>query len=137
MFPTSILKTRHPESGKQSFRWMGPKIVSQTLETNSSKRRAFGTDITNHEDLKRKRIDCSKEVTVAMHSNIDCKKVEHNENITMQQQASDNSKAFVFGPFTPAATKKAGISGNKKLKHAQDWENLADTYRPQYSNKGT
>ncbi|KAK1423299.1 hypothetical protein QVD17_18597 [Tagetes erecta] len=128
-------KTRHPQSGKPSFRWMGPKIVSQTLDTNSSKRRAFGTDITNHEDVKRKRIDCSKEVTVAMPSNIDCVKVKNNENITMQQQASRKSKAFVFGPFTPAITQKAGNSGNKKLKQAQDWENLAGTYHSQYNNK--
>jgi len=134
-------KTRHLESGKPSFRWLGSKTKSQTLDTtNSLKRRAFGTDITNHGDSKGKQIDSlsdwsSKNVTVAMHSNIDCVKVEHNETITMQQQSSRNSKEFVFGPFTPAVTQRVGSSGNKKLKQAQDWENLADTYRPQYSNK--
>ncbi|XP_076950963.1 E2F transcription factor-like E2FF, partial [Bidens hawaiensis] len=77
----------------------------------------------------------SKDVTVAMHSNIDFMKVKYNENITTQQQSSRNSKEFVFGPFTPAIVPKVGTSGNKKLKRAQDWENLADTYRPQYCNK--
>ncbi|KAJ0692585.1 putative transcription factor E2F-DP family [Helianthus annuus] len=131
-------KTRHPESGKPSFRWLGPKTKSQTLDTN--KRRGFGTDITNHEALKRKHVDSlsdwsSKDVTVAMHGNIDCVKVEYSENNTTQQQSSCNSKEFVFGPFTPAITQRVGSSGNKKLKQVQDWENLADTYRPQYCNK--
>lgn len=137
---------RHPESGKPSFRWLGlkgyPKTKSLALDTNNSKRRAFGTDITNHEDSKRNRIDSmsdwsSKDVTVAMHANFDCVKVEYDENTTMQQQQPQrNSKEFVFGPFTPATTQKAGTSVNKKLKKTQDWENLADTYRPQYRNKG-
>ncbi|KAL8248719.1 hypothetical protein R6Q59_005587 [Mikania micrantha] len=133
-------KTRHPESGKPSFRWLGLKNKSQSLDANSLKRRAFGTDITNHDNSKSKQIDSlsdwsSKDVTVAMHSNVDCVKVEYNENITMLKQSSRTSKEFVFGPFTPATTQKIGFSGNKKLKQAQDWENLADTYRPQYCNK--
>ncbi|KVI02433.1 E2F Family [Cynara cardunculus var. scolymus] len=111
------------------------KTKSQTLDTNNSKRRAFGTDITNHDDSKRHRIDSfsdwsSKEVSVAMHMNLDSVKVECDENLTMPPQC--NSKEFVFGPFTPATAHKIGPSGNKKIKQAQDWENLADTYRPQY-----
>ncbi|GKC87985.1 hypothetical protein Tco_1148634 [Tanacetum coccineum] len=46
-----------------------------------------------------------------------------------------NSKKFVFGPFTPATAHRAGTLGNKRLTHAQDGENLADSYRPQYRNK--
>lgn len=135
-------KMRHPESGKPAFRWLGlkgdPKTKSQTLDTNNSKRRAFGTDITNHDDSKRHQIDSlsdwsSKEVSVAMHMNLDNVKVECDENLTMPSQR--NLKEFVFGPFTPATAHKVGTSGNKKLKQAQDWENLADTYRPQYRNK--
>ncbi|KAI3813180.1 hypothetical protein L1987_17898 [Smallanthus sonchifolius] len=136
-------KTRHPESGKPSFRWLGfkghPKTKSQTLDTNNSKRRDFGTDITNHSDLKRNRMDSlsgwsSKDVTVAMHRNLDNVKIEYDENITTQVQPACNSKEFVFGPFSPAIVQKVGVSGNKKLKQALDWENLADTYRPQYRN---
>ncbi|KAI3665918.1 hypothetical protein L6452_44553 [Arctium lappa] len=135
-------KMRHPESGKPAFRWLGlkgdPKTKSQTLDTNNSKRKAFGTDITNHDDSKRHRIDSlsdwsSKEVSVAMHMNLDSVKVECDENLSMPPQR--NSKEFVFGPFTPATAHKVGTSGNKNLKQAQDWENLADTYRPQYRNK--
>ncbi|XP_076930765.1 E2F transcription factor-like E2FF [Bidens hawaiensis] len=118
----------------------GSNATSKTLDTNVSKRRAFGTDITNHDDSKRKQIDAmsdwsSKDVTVAMHSNIDFMKVKYNENITTQKQSSRNSKEFVFGPFTPATVPKVGTSGNKMIKRAQDWENMADTYRPQYCNK--
>ncbi|XP_022022665.1 E2F transcription factor-like E2FF isoform X2 [Helianthus annuus] len=136
-------KTRHPESGKPSFRWLGlkghPNTKSRTLDTNNSKRRDFGTDITNRDDLKRNRIDSlsdwsSKGVTVAMHGNFDNVKIEYDENVTTQMQPARNSKEFVFGPFTPAIVQKVGVCGNKKSKRAQDWENLADTYRPQYRN---
>ncbi|XP_076953572.1 E2F transcription factor-like E2FE [Bidens hawaiensis] len=135
-----IEKVRHPETGKPSFRWLGSNTKSKTLDTNVSKRRTFGTNITNRDDSKRKQIDTmsdwsSKDVTAAMHGNIDFKKVKYNENIATQEQSSRNSKEFVFGPFTPATVPKVGTSGNKKLKRAQDWENLADTYRPQYCNK--
>ncbi|KAJ9564339.1 hypothetical protein OSB04_000305 [Centaurea solstitialis] len=135
-------KMRHPESGKPAFRWLGlkgdPRTKSQTLDANSSKRRAFGTDITNHDDLKRHRMDSfsdwsSKEVSVAMHMNLESVKVECDENLTMLPQR--NSKEFVFGPFTPVNAHKVGNYGNRTLKQAQDWENLADTYRPQYRNK--
>ncbi|KAJ0447193.1 putative transcription factor E2F-DP family [Helianthus annuus] len=135
-------KTRHPESGKPSFRWLGlkghPNTKSRTLDTNNPKRRDFGTDITNRDDLKRNRIDSlcdwsSKGVTVAMHGNFDNVKIEYDENVTTQMQPARNSKEFVFGPFTPAIVQK-GVCGNKKSKRAQDWENLADTYRPQYRN---
>ncbi|GJV62490.1 E2F transcription factor-like E2FF isoform X1 [Tanacetum coccineum] len=139
-------KIRHPENGKPAFRWLGvnghPNTKSLALDTNNSKRRAFGTDITNYTDSKRYRMDSSsdwssKGVTVAMHRNIDCVKFEHDENITMLQQPQRNPKEFVFGPFTPATAHRAGTSGNKRVTQTQDWENLADTYRPQYRNKGT
>lgn len=147
---------RHPESGKPSFRWLGLKGEKETKSlqpldtntiTNSSKRRAFGTDITNNvndSDSKRYRIESlsdwsSKEVTVAMHGNmnmnIDIVKVEmeSDENLCLplHPQNQRNSKEFVFGPFRPV-----GMSGNKKSKESQDWEKLAHTYRPQYHNKG-
>nr|XP_043608075.1 E2F transcription factor-like E2FF [Erigeron canadensis] len=137
-----LQKMRHPESGKPAFRWLGlkePKTKPIILATDNSKRRAFGTDITNSCGLKRNRNDslsgwCSKDATVAVDGNIDC-----DENITMQKQLplQRNSKEFVFGPFTPVTgtAHKVGSSGNKKLKQAPEWENLADTYRPRYLNK--
>ncbi|KAK1438864.1 hypothetical protein QVD17_04676 [Tagetes erecta] len=133
-------KTRHPESGKPSFRWLGlkghPSIKSQTLDTNNSKRREFGKDITNHGDLKRNSLSdwSSKDVTVAMHSNLDNVKTEYDENITRQILPARKSKEFVFGPFKPAIAQKVGAFGNKKVKRPQDWGNLADAYRPQYHN---
>ncbi|KAK9052433.1 hypothetical protein SSX86_029062 [Deinandra increscens subsp. villosa] len=136
-------KTRHPESGKPSFRWLGlkghPKTKFQTLHTSNPKRRDFGTDITNHGDVKRNRTDSlsdwsSKDVTVAMHGNVNNVKIEYDENVTMQIQPARKSKEFVFGPFTPATAQKVGLSGNKKSNRTQNWENLADTYRPQYRN---
>ncbi|KAI3503393.1 hypothetical protein L1887_31834 [Cichorium endivia] len=135
-------KMRHPESGKPSFRWLGLKGHVETKSvpldnTINSKRRVFGTDISNQDDLKLKRqkMEClsdwsSKEVTVAINGNIDIVKVECDENLPPLPLPQRNSKEFVFGPFTPVVA-----SGVKKSKQGQNWENLADTYRPQYRNK--
>ncbi|KAL4554228.1 hypothetical protein LXL04_039659 [Taraxacum kok-saghyz] len=132
-------KMRHPESGKPSFRWLGlkghPNSECITLDTNSSKRRAFGTHITNNdnnEESKRYRMSewSSKEVIVAIHGNVDIVKVECDENLPPPPPPQRNSKEFVFGPFRPV-----GASGSKKLKPGEDWENLTDTYRPQHDNK--
>ncbi|GKC65977.1 hypothetical protein Tco_1098575 [Tanacetum coccineum] len=80
---------------KPAFRWLGVNrhlnTKSLALDTSNSKSRAFGTDITNYTDTKRYRMDSSSDwsskcVRLAMHRNIDCVKLEHDENITMLQQ---------------------------------------------------
>ncbi|KAM7508096.1 hypothetical protein LguiA_018549 [Lonicera macranthoides] len=136
-----IQKTRHPESGKPAFRWLGLKGhlkngLDTSSDSNESKKRVFGTEITNTDSkrYKAESIDWkSKEkVNVAMHTKKDGDlKDEYDEN-SMKQ---NSSKDFVFGPFSPATVPKAAVSGNKNVKRVQDWENLASTYRPQYRNQ--
>ncbi|MBA0683380.1 hypothetical protein Goari_025044 [Gossypium aridum] len=131
--------THHPESRKPAFRWLGwgAKLhngSTTALELNESKKRTFGTEITN-QNLKRTKANSSihrklnQKETTGMHIKLDS--VEHDHK--MQQHSKQCSKGFAFGPFTPAAIS----SGNRNVRPIRDWESLASIYKPQYLNQGT
>ncbi|KAI3522947.1 hypothetical protein L1887_00999 [Cichorium endivia] len=65
-----------------------------------------------------------------MNGNINIVKVECDENLPPLPLPQRHSKEFVCGPFTPVIASRV-----KKSKQGQIWENLADTYHPQYRNK--
>ncbi|XP_057491312.1 E2F transcription factor-like E2FF isoform X1 [Actinidia eriantha] len=118
-----IEKTHHPESRKPAFRWLGLKGSSKNgpataLDLNESKKRVFGTDITNTLPKKYK-ADSS---------------LDWNSN-QKEQKGKHSSKGFVFGPFTPAKVAEGGDPENKNVSRAQDLEDLASSYRPQYRNQ--
>ncbi|KAK8586896.1 hypothetical protein V6N13_085913 [Hibiscus sabdariffa] len=132
-----IEKTHHPESRKPAFRWLGwgAKLhngSTTALELNESKKRMFGTEITNH-GLKRMKTSSSvhqklnQKENMAMHIKLDSVEYEHK----MEPQSKPCSKGFAFGPFTPTAIS----SGNKNERPSRDWESLASTYKPQYLNQ--
>jgi transcription factor E2F7/8 len=132
-----IQKTRHPDSGKPAFRWLGLKEdgkigLDTSSESSESKRRVFGTDITNM-DSKRSKVESSDWKFKEKISNVEKKgdlKDKCGENLMKQT----GSKDFVFGPFSPANVPKSTGSADKNPKQVQDWENLASAYRPQYRN---
>ncbi|KAK9039531.1 hypothetical protein V6N11_014729 [Hibiscus sabdariffa] len=132
-----IEKIHHPESRKPAFRWLGwgAKLhngSTTALELNESKKRMFGTEITNH-GLKRMKTNSSvhqklnQKENMAMHIKLDSVEYEHK----MEHQSKPCSKGFAFGPFTPTAIS----SGNKNERPSRDWESLASTYKPQYLNQ--
>ncbi|KAE8668612.1 E2F transcription factor-like E2FF [Hibiscus syriacus] len=132
-----IEKTHHPESRKPAFRWLGwgakhHNGSKTALELNESKKRTFGTEITNH-GLKRTKTNTSvhrklnQKEHMAMHIKLDSVEYEHK----MEHHSEACSKGFAFGPFTPAAVS----SGNKNVRAIRDWESLASTYKPQYLNQ--
>ncbi|TYH52454.1 hypothetical protein ES332_D09G029300v1 [Gossypium tomentosum] len=132
-----IEKTHHPESRKPAFRWLGwgAKLhngSTTALELNESKKRTFGTEITN-QNLKRTKANSSihrklnQKENTGMHIKLDS--VEHDHK--MQQHSKQCSKGFAFGPFTPAAIS----SGNRNVRPIRDWESLASIYKPQYLNQ--
>ncbi|GLU11194.1 hypothetical protein SLE2022_279540 [Rubroshorea leprosula] len=137
-----IEKIHHPESRKPAFRWLGweGKRYSGSataLDLNETKKRVFGSDITNN-SLKRNKVDypgdwiSDQKENMSMHSNHDISHNNHNMH-KLKQHSKHSSKDFVFGPFTPANIK--GDSGNKNVRGLQDWENLASGYKPQYRNQ--
>ncbi|XVF14173.1 hypothetical protein REPUB_Repub09cG0034400 [Reevesia pubescens] len=132
-----IEKTHHPNSRKPAFRWLGwgAKLhngSTTALVLNESKKRMFGTEITNH-SLKRTKANSSghqklnQKENMAMH--IEHESVEYDHN--MEQHPKQSSKDFVFGPFTPAGMP----SVNKNVRPVREWESLASTYKPRYLNQ--
>ncbi|KAA8530285.1 hypothetical protein F0562_004994 [Nyssa sinensis] len=139
-----IEKTHHPENRKPAFRWLGTKEnfkngPATDLDLDESKRRAFGTEITNTTS-KRYKADSSTDrnsnpkANMPTHMKQNNLKDKHDEN-SLEQHSKHSSKDFVFGPFTPASVPKVGDPENKNVRRVQDWENLASSYRPQYRNQ--
>ncbi|XP_022751903.1 E2F transcription factor-like E2FF [Durio zibethinus] len=135
-----IEKTHHPESRKPAFRWLGwgAKLHNGSktaLVLNESKKRVFGTEITNH-SLKRTKANSSvhqksqQKENIATHNKHESIEYDH-EIYKLEQHSKQSSKGFVFGPFTPAGMP----SGNKNVRPVRDWESLACTYKPQYLNQ--
>ena len=116
----SDLQTQHPESRKPAFRWLGLKGNSKgpatALDLKESKKRVFGTDVTNTLPKKYK-ADSS---------------LDWNSN-QKEQHGKHSSKGIVFGPFTPAKVAEGGDSEDKNVRR----EDLASFYRPRYHNQGT
>ncbi|GFS45064.1 DP-E2F-like protein 3 [Actinidia rufa] len=117
-----IEKTQHPESKKPAFRWLGLKGSSKNgpataLDLKESKKRVFGTDVTNTLPKKYK-ADSS---------------LDWNSN-QKEQHGKHSSKGIVFGPFTPAKVAEGGDSEDKNVRR-EDLEDVASSYRPQYRNQ--
>lgn len=131
------MQIHHPETRKPAFRWLGMtgKPDNGTKESqvfSESKKRKFGTDLTNT-TTKRFKVD-ENGLQVLKPSNLMQVKLEleiEDEKTTMA------ARSYQFGPFAPANVPKVGASNDEKGKQAVDWESLASTYRPQYHNQGT
>ena len=98
---------------------------------SDSKKRIFGTDLTNA-TTKRLRMDEDRFKILKAHNQVQVKHEKQNENerITV-------GKSYQFGPFAPANVPEVGESHDGKGNEAVDWESLASSYRPQYHNQGT
>lgn len=123
------LQSRHVQSGKPAYRWLGwrGKLKNEfdtASDLNEPKKRVFGSDITNC-NSKRSRVDSQ----VGWKSKSD-------ENEVKQHAKHISQKGIDFGPFAPVSMSKAGDAKDKIVNQIQEWENLASTYRPQYHNQG-
>ncbi|XP_057482590.1 E2F transcription factor-like E2FF isoform X2 [Actinidia eriantha] len=117
-----IEKTQHPESKKPAFRWLGLTGSSKNgpataLDLKESKKRVFGTDVTNTLPKKYK-ADSS---------------LDWNSN-QKEQHGKHSYKGIVFGPFTPAKVAEGGDSEDKNVRR-EDLEDVVSSYRPQYRNQ--
>ncbi|CAH8334458.1 unnamed protein product [Eruca vesicaria subsp. sativa] len=124
-----IEKTNLPGTRKPAYKWLGSKSLTEKgarlfNSTNESKKRVFGTEITNL-STKRNKTDCSSN-----YKKIGYKK--HEEEETKQA-----AKSYVFGPFSPTAASKKNynIVRTNNSGRLQDLEALASTHKPQYCNQ--
>ncbi|CAA3018233.1 E2F transcription factor-like E2FE [Olea europaea var. sylvestris] len=119
-----IEKIHHPETRKPAFRWLG---LQENGPANESKKRVFGTDLTNS-TLKRCKVDGNAELQLQ-------KQVKNQSSENEVDTSRTSAKSFQFGPFAPVNVPKVEASGNGKPKQVIHWESLASTYRPQYHNQ--
>ncbi|PIN05698.1 Transcription factor E2F/dimerization partner (TDP)-like protein [Handroanthus impetiginosus] len=131
-----IEKTHHPETRKPAFRWLGlngkpDNGSSDSMDLSESKKRVFGTDLTNT-NTKRFKVDEQAAQVLKLNNPIRVK-CESSENEVERTRSA--VKSYQFGPFAPANVPKVGASHDEKEKQVVDWESLASTYRPQYHNQ--
>lgn len=130
------MQTHHPETRKPAFRWLGlngkpENRTADSVTLSDSKKRIFGTDLTNA-TTKRLKTDEGTFRVLKPHSQVRVKQEKENED---EREAVE--KSYQFGPFAPAPVPCVGDSNDGKGNQAVDWESLASSYRPQYHNQGT
>ncbi|KAK8990685.1 hypothetical protein V6N11_028650 [Hibiscus sabdariffa] len=134
-----IEKIHTVDTRKPAFRWLGLREKSEkgsadTVVLNESKKRVFGTDVTNV-SFKKSKVDSSNE----QNPNQCIKSQKHKSvEILADRSCSEGSKqgpkSYQFGPFAPInLTKNSNTETGAKPVH--DWESLASMYRPQYHNQ--
>ncbi|KAL0440830.1 UNVERIFIED_CONTAM: E2F transcription factor-like E2FE [Sesamum radiatum] len=131
-----IEKTHHPETRKPAFRWLGlngksDNVPADSLVLSESKKRMFGTDLTNTSG-KRFKVGEDAAQVLKPHNPMRVKHETENE----VERTRSAVKSYQFGPFAPANVPKSGASQDERGKQVVDWESLASAYRPQYHNQG-
>ncbi|CAN7052353.1 unnamed protein product [Brassica oleracea var. botrytis] len=125
-----IEKTHIPGTRKPAYKWLGSKSLTEKGSSlfnspNESKKRVFGTEITNL-STKRNKTDCSSNY------------VQNGYKKHDEEEKKPAAKSYVFGPFSPtAASKKNNINnaGTSNSGRLQDLEALSSAYKPQYCNQ--
>lgn len=132
-----IEKTHHPESRKPALRWLGmtgqPKheYANGSDLANESKKRVFGSDISNR--VYKKKINEGKESRKMYAKYPDLESVFGKNKMGLPRDEAP--KNIEFGPFAPASIQRVEKSEAKNARHVLDVENLASTHRPQYINQ--
>lgn len=145
------MQTHHPETRKPAFRWLGLKGKSENqaanasednLGCNQSRKRVFGTELTNT-TTKRCKVDkltdaSGDSMKSKLAAQVKCDDLENEFDRPKQDLGSrTNKKSYQFGPFAPVTVPKfeASESGERR-KMIRELESLASTYHPQYHNQG-
>ena len=115
----------------------GVTIAVSPAKKAQPNKRAFGTELTNI-DINRSKLDSTiqKKAKLAQGGG----DILNNYKVAVQGQLRQvNKSGFVYGPFHPSCARKQEPDDYKNVgqrKSAQDWESLADSFRPQYQNQG-
>ncbi|VFQ76527.1 unnamed protein product [Cuscuta campestris] len=137
-----IEKTQHPETRKPAFRWLGLSGVAEITTANvsdhnlgfdhhhqhQSKKRAFGTDLTNMQSIKRSKLTSSvdggaiKPQAQIKHESVDCE-------ANLDTGSGTSANGFHFGPFSPTSTipKVEPLENSERSKVISDLESLGST----------
>ncbi|XP_010678680.2 E2F transcription factor-like E2FE isoform X2 [Beta vulgaris subsp. vulgaris] len=131
-----IEKTHQTETRKPAFRWLGLREGRENTLTSipmptESKKRTFGTDVTNI-SFKRNKMDFS-----AGEEAKQLKMKVKTENVESEFYTEQNPRprSYQYGPFAPVTVAKVGITEQKNTNRVHDLESLSSTFRPQYHNQ--
>ncbi|XP_057479508.1 E2F transcription factor-like E2FE isoform X2 [Actinidia eriantha] len=141
-----IEKIQHPDTRKPAFRWLGIRGKSENGSENAfviseSKKRVFGTEITNTSFKRSKTVLPNDGYSIQMTKtqlqvHVKCEHVGNEvDKSNLQQDSRQSSKGYQFGPFSPVSVSRAGAPEKNNAKQVHDWENLSATYRPEYHNQ--
>ncbi|KAI8543563.1 hypothetical protein RHMOL_Rhmol08G0228700 [Rhododendron molle] len=140
-----IEKVHHPDTRKPAFRWLGMKEKLEDGSANcfvpiESKKRTFGTEITNTSFKRTKLIDGNlNQITkplMQMQMQVKREVLENEfDKTNLERDSRECPKSYQFGPFAPVSVSKAIAAENKKVKQVHAWESLASTFRPEYHNQ--
>ncbi|KAL9294247.1 E2F transcription factor-like E2FE [Arabidopsis thaliana] len=139
-----IEKTHTLDSRKPAFKWLGYNgeptfTLSSDLLQLESRKRAFGTDITNVNVKRSKSSSSSQEnaterrLKMKKHSTPES---SYNKSFDVHESRHGSRGGYHFGPFAPGTGTypTAGLEDNSR--RAFEVENLDSDYRPSYQNQG-
>lgn len=141
----NIIQTHTVDTRKPAFRWLGYGESAENsgsahnLRNIESRKRAFGTDVTNI-NFKKSKVDSS--IGKNLNLNFTYQKQYHEcstrkvDRSNMEDDSKDGSKSYQFGPFAPVTVARIGALEHSNPRRVHDWESLSSTYRPQYQNQG-
>ena len=119
---------------------MRGKVKNEPTLLPESRKRAFGTDVTNVSYKKTKAENSAYQGfnhCLNMQKLVQCDNSSQEDSQNSQDQECERtSKSYQFGPFAPVSVAKVGVLDNNNVKRTHDWENLSSTFRPQYHNQG-
>ncbi|RWR78657.1 E2F transcription factor-like protein E2FE isoform X1 [Cinnamomum micranthum f. kanehirae] len=130
-----IEKTQQIETRRPAFRWLGyngkpdnAATFSTRAPNDQSKKRVFGSDVTNLDLVKRRPICTMDEKPIRVQMKSKDPSAQKQSNQMQQQQPS--SKGYDFGPFRPVLQDR-----EKAMKSTQNCKAMASSHRPQYRNQ--
>ncbi|KAF3604210.1 hypothetical protein F2Q69_00035604 [Brassica cretica] len=134
-----IEKTHTLDSRKPAFKWLGYNgeptftLSSDLMMQAESKKRVFGTDLSNVSVKRSKTHESATERSLKMkHHAI----AESSYNrIFDAHESRHGSRGYEFGPFAPATGTYPTAPLEDSSKRAFDVENLVSDYRPSYQNQ--
>ncbi|CAH2064922.1 unnamed protein product [Thlaspi arvense] len=131
-----IEKTHTLDSRKPAFKWLGYNgeptfTLSNDLIQAESRKRVFGTDLTN---VSVKRSKTHEKLKMKKHAVAES---SYNNKSFDAHESRHGSRGYQFGPFAPATTgayhQTAALEDNST--RAFDVENLVSDHRPSYQNQ--
>ncbi|KQK01999.1 hypothetical protein BRADI_3g59740v3 [Brachypodium distachyon] len=142
----NFIEKTQADTRKPAFRWLGTAgkakpengvtVAVDPQRKTMSNKRAFGTELTNI-GINRSKVDSTvqKKAKLAQSGG----DILKNDKIDVQSQVGPvKTSDFAYGPFHPTSARKQepnGWHGAGQRESTQDWESLADSFRPQYQNQ--